>query len=115
MSPKIKICKESNCVSEQTAQGFCRLHYLKNWKKIRTDKKKKSLRSLNNYIENIMKRSPENYVDTLKEGLRGGSGDSEVNFSSHFSKDDFETVLEDLGYKEDLDRLLDNIKVDKDF
>jgi hypothetical protein len=114
MSPKIKICKESNCVSEQTAQGFCRLHYLKNWKKIRTDKKKKSLRSLNNYIENIMKRAPESYVDKIKEDLRGG-GEAEATFSSHFSKDDFESVLEDLGYREDLDRLLDNIKVDKGF
>ena len=54
MSPKIKICKESDCVSEQTAEGYCRLHYLKSWKKIRTDKKKKSLRALNKNVDNII-------------------------------------------------------------
>ena len=114
MSPKIKICKETACVSEQTTDGFCRLHYLKNWKIIRTEKKKKSLRSLNKYIDNIIKSAPDRYVDTLKENLR-----SPLDFNSsttgYFSKDDFDDVMDELGYKEDLDVLIDNIKVDKEF
>src|SRR5262249_26474193 len=114
MSPKIKICQEADCMSEQTTDGFCRLHYLKNWKRIRTDKKKKSLRSLNKYIDNIIKNEPDHYVDTLKENLRNPL-DFGASTSGFFSKDDVDDVMEELGYKEDLDNLIDNIKVDKGF
>ncbi|MFO1519037.1 MAG: hypothetical protein U1F57_05150 [bacterium] len=114
MSPKIKICKETDCVSEQTTDGFCRLHYLKNWKKIRTDKKKKSLRSLNKYIDNIIKNDPDRYVDTLKDNLRNPLDFGNKN-SGVFSRDDFDEIIDELGYKEDLDNMLDNIKVDKEF
>lgn len=102
------------CVSEQTTDGFCRLHYLKNWKKIRTEKKKKSLRSLNKYIDNIIKTAPDRYVDTLKENLRNPL-DFGSSTTGYFSRDDFDNVVDDLGYKEDIDVLIDNIKVDKSF
>ncbi len=114
MSPKIKICRESGCMTEQTTDGFCRLHYLKNWKKIRTEKKKKSLRSLNKYVDNIIKNDPDHYVDTLKENLRNPLDFGSAS-SSFFSRDDVDDVMEELGYKEDLDQMLDNIKVDKGF
>ncbi len=113
MSPKIKICKENNCMSEQTTDGFCRLHYLKNWKRIKTDKKKKAIKTLNNYVENIIRTNPENY----KSGGAKNSlfGDPAAEKHTYFQRDDIDSVMEDLGYKEDLDRLIDGIKVDKDF
>lgn len=114
MSPRIKICKENGCQSEQTTDGFCRLHYLKNWKKIRSEKKKKSLRSLNKYIENIMRRNPDNYKNSIKDNLQEQEV-GQTGSSSFYSRDDFDDVVEELGFKEDLDRLIDNIKVDKNF
>lgn len=112
MSPKIKICKENNCMSEQTTDGFCRLHYLKNWKQIKTDKKKKAMKTLNNYVENIIRTNPENYKSA---GTKSLFGDPASETHTYFQKDDIDSVMEDLGYKEDLDRLIDGIKVDKDF
>ncbi len=112
MSPKIKICKENNCMSEQTTEGFCRLHYLKNWKVIKSEKKKKAIKSLNNYVENIIRTNPENYKSKVQNSL---FGDPEGESQTYFQKDDIDSVMEDLGYKEDLDRLIDGIKVDKDF
>lgn len=112
MSPKIKICKENNCMSEQTTDGFCRLHYLKNWKQIKSDKKKKALKTLNNYVENIIKTNPENYKSGAKNSL---FGEPTAETQTYFQRDDIDSVMEDLGYKEDLDRLIDGIKVDKDF
>lgn len=113
MSPKIKICKENNCMSEQTTDGFCRLHYLKNWKLIKSEKKKKALKTLNNYVENIIRTNPENYKSSVKNSLFAEEGEGGGN--TYFQKDDIDSVMEDLGYKEDLDRLIDGIKVDKDF
>lgn len=112
MSPKIKICKENNCMSEQTTDGFCRLHYLKNWKNIKAEKKKKAIKSLNNYVENIIRTNPENYKSKVQNSL---FGDPESEGQSYFHRDDIDSVMEDLGYREDLDRLIDGIKVDKDF
>ncbi len=109
MSPKIKICKEPGCMSEQTAQGFCRLHYLKCWKNLRAEKRKKSLKSLNKYVDNIIKSSPDRYVDTLKENIR-----RPVDFETGF-RDDFDVIVDELEYKQDLDELLNQIKVDKAF
>ncbi|MBL7684572.1 MAG: hypothetical protein JNK65_00865 [Deltaproteobacteria bacterium] len=114
MSPKIKICKETGCVSEQTTDGFCRLHYLKNWKKIRKEKKEKSLRTLNRYIDNIIKSDPDHYVDKLKEKLNSPL-EMESSGNTYFSHDEFDDVMKNLGYKEDIDRLIDSIKVDKNF
>ncbi len=100
-------------MSEQTTDGFCRLHYLKNWKRIKTDKKKKAIKTLNNYVENIIRTNPENY----KSGGAKNSlfGDPAAEKHTYFQRDDIDSVMEDLGYKEDLDRLIDGIKVDKDF
>ncbi len=113
MSPKIKICKETDCVSEQSIQGYCRLHYLKNWKILKKEKQKKSLQSLNRYIDNIVKTVPDRFVETLKGNIR-----EPLDFAgsaSSFSKDEFDTVLGSLGYSEELDEVLNHIKVDKDF
>lgn len=99
-------------MSEQTTGGFCRLHYLKNWKKVKADKKVKAVKTLNNYVENIIRTNPENYKSKIKNSL---FGDPAAETHTYFQKDDFESVMEDLGYKEDLDKLIDGIKVDKDF
>jgi len=103
-------------MSEQTTDGYCRLHYLKNWKKVKVEKKKKAIKTLNNYVENIIRTNPENYKAKVQNSLfaespSGNGGDTH----SYFMKDDIDSVMEDLGYREDIDRLLDNIKVDKDF
>ncbi|MBF0492767.1 MAG: hypothetical protein HQM15_08305 [Deltaproteobacteria bacterium] len=114
MSPKIKICKENKCSNAQTTEGFCRFHYLKNWSKIQAEKKKKSAKALERYVDSILKRNPDAKT-VQKRSVDADPLDFEGTTTPFFSRDDFDDVMEDLGYKEDLDRLLDNIKVDKDF
>lgn len=113
MSPKIKICKENDCSNAQTTEGFCRMHYLRNWKKIQDEKKKKSAKALDRYIDSIMKRNPD--AKSVAKRSEADPLDFDNSSTPSFTRDDFDDVMEDLGYKEDLDRLLDNIKVDKDF
>ncbi len=111
MSPRIKICKEDGCVSAQTASGFCRLHYLKNWKQIRAEKEEKAKKVLERYVENIAKTT-EHKSSKRSEVVSDFDGGAE---ESSYSRDEFDNVLENLGYREDLDRLIDGIKIDKDF
>ncbi len=115
MSPRIKICKEAGCKSEQTIEGYCRLHYLKSWKKVREEKKKKSLRALNRYVDNIIKQNPDKYVENLKDNLRNPLDFESKDYSSPLFQDEFDTIMEELEFKQDLDQLLNRIKVDKSF
>ena len=112
MSPKIKICKETGCVNQQTATGFCRLHYLKNWKEIKAEQKQKASRTVDNYIKHVLKNNPDGGAkDSEKPSTFGLQEES----AGTYYRDDYDSVLDDLGNREDVDRLLDNIKVDKDF
>jgi len=114
MSPKIKLCKEIGCNNQQTTSGFCRLHYLKNWKKIQADKKRKAAKNLNKYIESIVRSNPDRATDTLKGNLRDESS-FEKSMDDIFYGDSLREVIADLGYREDLDTMIGSIKVDEDF
>ena len=56
---RIKICKEEECHNSVTTRGYCRLHYLRNWKRIRDAHKQVAARRLNRYIEQVCKENPE--------------------------------------------------------
>ncbi|MDL1873371.1 hypothetical protein FBR05_14420 [Deltaproteobacteria bacterium PRO3] len=114
MSPKIKLCKEAGCNNQQTTSGFCRLHYLKNWRKIQTDKKRKAAKNLNKYIESIVRSNPDRAQRALKDNLRDEST-FERSMEEVFYGDSLREVMADLGYREDLDTMIGSIKIDEDF
>jgi len=114
MARKIKLCKEKGCSNQATTVGFCRLCYLKNWKKIRTDKKKKAAKHLNKYIDSIMKSNPDRAVKTLRNNLRNDET-FERSVDDMVYHDSAHEVITDLGYREDLDVMIETIKVDEDF
>ena len=114
MSPRIKLCKEAGCNNQQTTSGFCRLHYLKNWKKIQADKKLKAAKNLNKYIESIVRSNPDRATDALKGNLRDEST-FEKSMDDIFYGDSLREVITDLGYREDLDTMIGSIQVDEDF
>lgn len=114
MSPKIKLCKQDGCSNQQTTAGYCRLHYLKNWKQIRTEKKRKAAKNLNKYIDNILRNNPDKAANSLKENLRD-EGTLERSMEDIFHHDSFRDVMADLGYREDLDVMIDSIKIDEDY
>jgi len=67
---RIKICKEPDCKDAASTEGYCRLHYLKHWRRIRKAKKIASARKLNNYIEHICKENPDGYLEAIRRDLR---------------------------------------------
>ena len=68
-APKKKFCLQADCKSEAVSHGYCRLHYIANWKHIRFNDQVKAERRLNAYVDRISKKYPKDYLDRIKEGL----------------------------------------------
>ena len=91
-------CVEKYCENLQTTQGFCRFHYIKNWKTI----KKKALilkeGKLQLFIEELINKFPAKYIEAIMQDL---SGDKEfylvlkdLNIDTNYQYDDNVTELE---------------------
>ena len=106
-----KICGEDECRNQQTTMGYCRLHYLKNWRKIREKQKKKAATNLNKYVDHIMQKHPDNYVETIKHDLRHTTR-FQQRADEFASGEDFHDVMGDVDMKEEVEDVLDNLKVD---
>ncbi|MDO8494446.1 MAG: hypothetical protein Q7S68_03825 [Deltaproteobacteria bacterium] len=113
--PRIKLCKEKECHNSQTTGGYCRLHYLRYWKKIKTDKQKKAAVHLNKYIEGIMRRHPDRFVEEIKKDIR--SDDFDERIVTQFGPLDESDNLFDLpsSSDEELNEMIERIKVETDF
>jgi hypothetical protein len=116
-SVKIKICIEPGCKNVQTTKDYCRLHYLKNWRKIRDHAQKKAAERLNKYVEGICKKYPEKYIDVIRREIRNGKGDFAAGGEEGSGSDSYDDLLNDLGLQDDdsLDKLLSHIKIDKEY
>jgi hypothetical protein len=112
---KIRLCVGRGCHNQATTIGYCRLCYLKNWKKIRTEAKKKAARNLNKYIDNIVKTNKEDRVQGLKASIQQSDSSSERSLEDMIHHDSVREVMNDLGCREDLDIMIDSIRIDEDF
>lgn len=117
MSVKIRICSEPECRNAQTTKGYCRLHYLKNWKSLKEESRRKAAVRLNRYVEGICKKYPDRYLEVIRKDLRHDRDLENQEGGDLFSHDEVENILTDLGYPDDdnLDRLLSHLKINKDF
>lgn len=68
-SKKEKLCLVQTCKKEGVSQGYCRLHYISNWRRIRLNEKIKAERRLNAYVDKIAKKYPKDYLEKIKETL----------------------------------------------
>ena len=107
MPRKIKICIEEVCNNVQTTKEYCRLHYLKNWKTIKTEEKRKATKRLNRYVEGIIQR---NYDSSEKS-----DGDTRSSNYKPSATEEVESLIEDLGYSDpdSLDEIISNLKSEK--
>jgi len=103
------ICREVGCEAKATSSGYCRLHYIKNWKRIK--KKELLLREgkLNRYIEELVQKYPDKYIEAIRHDL---SDDSE--FNKAVSDLDLDEGVDDFESDSDFDHLVDSIRKDLD-
>ncbi len=66
---KKKFCVQSGCKAVSVSEGYCRLHYLANWKHIKFNDKVKAERRLNAYVDRLAKKYPQDYLEIIREGL----------------------------------------------
>ncbi len=66
---KAKKCGQRGCKMPGSSEGYCRLHYLANWKHIKFNDQVKAERRLNAYVDRMSKRYPKDYMEKIKEGL----------------------------------------------
>lgn len=113
---KIRICKEEGCHNSATTGGFCRLHYLKNWKKIKDEKHQRAADRLNKYIERIVEKYPERYVDVLKKEIRSKNFEKAIEDEfGNMDLDDVYHIFNDPGYQDEIETLIKNLKVEDEF
>lgn len=107
----VKLCKENTCKNTATTHGYCRLCYLKNWRLIQVKQKKKAADNLNKYVDHIMKKHPDNYVDAIKHDLRNADRfQSKAN--QYFEDGDYRDVMEDMDFADVSEKIANNLKVD---
>lgn len=103
------VCREVACELMSTTGGYCRMHYIKNWKKIKRKEMILKERKLNSYIEELVSKYPDKYIEAIRQDLA--------------SEKDFAKVIADLEIEEGLDDfesvetetaegIIDNIKRD---
>lgn len=62
-------CREMACESLPTSAGYCRAHYIKNWKKIKRKEAVLKDGKLNQYVEELVFKYPEKYIEAIRHDL----------------------------------------------
>ena len=109
----IRICKEIDCKDAATTSGYCRFHYLKNWKRIKSTERRRAAKRLNKYVENMVKRHPDKYVDVIKEDLRSSRFEKKVE-SAFGDDDEPENIFNEPTFDEEVRDLIEKFKKNSD-
>lgn len=64
-----RYCTHEECKSEAVNKGYCRKHYLANWKLMRLNDHLKAEKRLNAYVEKLAKKYPADWMEKIKEGV----------------------------------------------
>lgn len=64
-----KRCREPGCENDPLLGGYCRLHYIKNWRKIKRKEAILATGQLNNYVEELVSKYPDKYLDVIRQDL----------------------------------------------
>ena len=104
---RVRICKQENCSNPQTTQGYCRLHYLQNWRALREEKAKRAQKNLDRYVERMAGAKKPSTEEAEEGQTEGGQQKEEAVF-----EEDFGEFVDVLSREENLDKILNGIKVE---
>ncbi len=105
------VCREVACEGLATSGGYCRLHYIKNWKKIKRKELILKEKKLNQYIEELVAKYPDKYIEAIRQDLANDKDFAKVIYDLDLDEgvDDFDGESGD-----SVDSLIDTIKRDFD-
>ncbi|MBI4924769.1 MAG: hypothetical protein HY843_02500 [Bdellovibrio sp.] len=102
------VCREVACEGLATTGGYCRLHYIKNWKKIKRKEVILKEKKLNRYIEELVVKYPDKYIEAIRQDLA-----SDKDFSKVISDLDLDEAINEFDIEtETPETLIDHIKRD---
>lgn len=104
------VCREVACESNATSSGYCRLHYIKNWKRIKKKELLLKEGKLNRYIEELVAKYPDKYIEAIREDLTNDNAFNKVVTDLELDEgmDDFDAD------GDSMDNLIDSIRKDLD-
>jgi hypothetical protein len=104
------VCREVACEGLATSAGYCRLHYIKNWKKIKRKEVILKEGKLIQYIEELVVKYPDKYIEAIRHDLANDKEFAKVihDLDLDESADDFDPE------GESLDAVIGDIKRDFD-
>lgn len=104
------VCREVACEGLATTAHYCRLHYIKNWKKIKRKEVILKEGKLIQYIEELVVKYPDKYIEAIRQDLANDKDFAKVIYDLDLdeSVDDFEVD------GENLEAVIDTIKRDFD-
>lgn len=105
------VCREVACELMSTTGGYCRMHYIKNWKKIKRKELILKEKKLNSYIEELVSKYPDKYIEAIRQDLASEKDFAKVIADLEIEEglDDFESVE-----TESAEGIIDNLKRDFD-
>lgn len=90
-----KRCRESGCDNDVVVVGFCRLHYIKNWKKIKRKEAILATGQLNNYVDELVSKYPDKYLDVIRQDLASEKDWSKVVLDLELDSDTDDIVVDE--------------------
>jgi hypothetical protein len=107
---KERFCAAEGCKLNATMGGYCRLHYLKNYRTIKAQEQAKAEKRLSTFIDRLAKKYPNDYLERLKEGI-----ESEEKFRQTVYELELEQPEEPRETeREYLERFASKLKLDED-
>ncbi len=91
-------CREPGCDVEASLLGYCRMHYIKNWRRIKRKEAILASGQLNNYVEELVNKYPDKYLDVIRQDLA-----TEKEWGKVVVDLELEGVDDDSGNDEDID------------
>lgn len=82
-------CREVACENMATTGTYCRMHYIKNWRRIKNKEKILAENRINGFIEELVAKYPEKYIEAIRQDLA--------------SEKEFAKVISDLDLDENTD------------
>ena len=104
------VCREVACEGLSTTAGYCRMHYIKNWKKIKRKELILKEGKLNQYIEELVAKYPDKYIEAIRQDLA-----SDKDFAKVIYDLDLDESIDDFDVEgEGVEGIIDSIKRDFD-
>jgi hypothetical protein len=108
--PGKKRCREPGCEHELLLSGYCRLHYIKNWRKIKRKEAILASGQLNNYVEELVNKYPDKYLDVIRQDLA-----SEKDWAKVVVDLELESADDEAAGDEDLEGVAEGVRREREF